>query len=62
MAVKVECDRCERIFKPDDVERLDYYGTGIGHYHSVFLCKDKCHKEFQKLFMLKLAVEGFDGG
>lgn len=50
----LQCNRCGRHSKDQDdyknFKQLDYYGKGIGHYHTVHLCP-LCHKAFEKLFM-----------
>lgn len=51
MSISRKCDRCGEHFEVDKVKELRYYGTRIGHYHTIHLCNDVCHKDFEKLFM-----------
>jgi hypothetical protein len=56
MAFTRQCDRCKENFPVSDVKQLDYYAAGLGHYHTVHLCNEKCAKDFEKLFMKGLTV------
>lgn len=49
MAIKKQCDMCKEHFDPDKVVEYRLAQSGIGHYHTVDLCKDKCHKEIQRV-------------
>ena len=46
MAFTRQCDRCKEHFPPDKVRQLNYFTQGIGVYHTIHLCDERCHKDF----------------
>lgn len=48
MSISRQCDRCNQHFGVEEVQQLDLFAAGIGHYYSMHLCKDKCYNNFKE--------------